>query len=47
MPSEITIYIENVLVQHHIEPTYTAYISTLIQLIIGQWLENILYGTLL
>ena len=43
---DITIYIENFSVQHHIEPTYTAYLSTWIQSIIGQWLENILYGML-
>ena len=42
--SEITIYIENFLVQHHTEPMYTAYMSTWIQSIIGQWLENIQQG---
>ena len=32
--------------QYHIEPTYNIIISTWIQSIIGQWLENIPYGML-
>ena len=43
---EITIYTENFSVQDHIEPTGMAYISRWIQSVIGQWLENIPYGTL-